>query len=126
MAGGRGRGVALSLLTVLLCTAAVVFAGRLRRQEAPLPFAHLAEASAEEAEEAYAASGAPEDLVYLLKVLCCKAEETGEADAEEKIAAYGTELLTLAKEGTVDLEALGETDGTLLELLRLIRGYGAA
>lgn len=122
----RRRGLLLSLITVLLCMAAAVFAGQLQRQGTPFPFAHLSEVSAEEAEEAYAVSKAPEDLICLLKVLCCKAELSGETAAGEKIAHYGTELLTLAKEGVIDLQELGEADETLIELLRLIRGYGAA
>ena len=119
----RRRGLILSLVTVLLCMTAAVFAGQIRRQGTPFPFAHLSEVSAEAAEETYAASKA---LIYLLKVLCCKAEVSGETTAGEKIAHYGTELLTLAKEGAIDLQELGEADETLIELLRLIRSYGAA
>ena len=122
----RWRGLILSLVTVLLCMTAAVFAGQIRRQGTPFPFAHLSEVSAEAAEETYAASKAPKDLIYLLKVLCCKAEVSGETTAGEKIAHYGTELLTLAKEGAIDLQELGEADETLIELLRLIRSYGAS
>ena len=123
---GRRRGLILSLVTVLLCTAAAVLAGQLRRQAAPFPFAHLAGASAEAAEEAYRDSGAAADLIYLLKVLCAKEEASGALEVQEKIARYGAELLALAKEETIDLAELGEADDTLLELLRLIRGYGAS
>ena len=60
-----------------------------------------------------------------LKVLCYKAEVEGDQSCIEAIETYGTELFDMAKAETIDLEELGEQDETLLDLLKIIRSYGA-
>lgn len=114
----------LSLLSCVLCIAAVFAAGRIRSRAEGFPLGDLSAYSAEEALAAYEASGDAKDLVQYLKVLCFQASE-GSPEAAEAAARYGTELLTMAKDGTVDLEQLGENDPQLLDLLKLIRAYGA-
>lgn len=114
----------LSLLSCLICILAVFAAGRIKNRAAGFPLGDLSACSAEEALGSYEQSGTPEDLIQYLKILCWQASE-GSEESAAAAAAYGTELLTMAKEGTADLEALGETDPQLLDLLKLIRSHGA-
>ena len=63
-------------------------------------------------------------VVTLLKVLCWQAVEGNNPEAEEMIAQYGTLLFDRARAGEADLSEVGD-DETMLELLRLIRSFGA-
>lgn len=114
----------LSLLSCLLCIVSVFAAGKIRSRAEGFPLGDLSAFPAEEALAAYEQSGEAEDLVQYLKILCWQASE-GSVEAAEAAAKYGTVLLTMAKEGTVNLEQLGEADPQLLDLLQLIRAYGA-
>ena len=114
----------LSLLICLLCVLATFLGGRLQRAQEEFPLGDLSSVNAREALEDYRESEKPEDLIRYLKVLCWQANE-GSREAADEAARWGTELLSLAKAGTVDLEALGEADPQLLDLLKLIRSHGA-
>ena len=114
----------LSLLICLLCVLATFLGARLQRAQAEFPLGDQSSVNAREALEAYQESADAEDLIRYLKFLCWQANE-GSEEAAEEAARWGTELLSLAKAGTIDLEALGEKDPQLLDLLQLIRSHGA-
>ena len=116
---------ALSLLVTVLCIAAVFFGSRLLRQQRGFPLGDFSGVSVTEARAAYEASGDARDLIAFLKVLCYQAEVESNPAVTDEIARYGTELLNMARAETVDLEQLGQSDDTLLDLLYLIRSYGA-
>ena len=115
----------LSLLTTVLCIAAVLVGSRMMKAQEGFPLGDFSGVSAETTQAAYEESGDVQDLIHHLKVLCYQAEVEGNEAVEADIALYGTELLDMAKAETIDLEELGEKDETLLDLLKLIRGYGA-
>lgn len=117
----RGLSIAVALIVMLLASLA---AGSRRNQGYSL--GDYSAISLQEQLEKYRESEQAEDLVLLLKVLCYQAEAEESAEAKEMIKVYGTELLDLAKKETIDLQKMGEADEELLELLKLIRKYGAA
>ena len=57
-------------------------------------------------------------------MLCWQAVEGNNPEAGEMIAQYGTLLFDRARAGEADLSEVGD-DETMLELLRLIRSFGA-
>ena len=114
----------LSVLVAVLSVAAVfVGANLLKSKEFPL--GDLSAFSPDETRAAYAESGDVRDLITHLKVLCYRAYLHEDKALTDEIARCGTELLDMAREETIDLEALGRTDDTLLDLRRLIRSHGA-
>lgn len=113
-----------SLMICLVCVLSVFLGGRMQKAREGFPLGDLSAYSAEEALEAYESGGEPEDLIRYLKILCWQASE-GSEEAAEAAARWGTELLSMAKAGTIDLEALGNQDPQLLDLLQLIRSHGA-
>ena len=113
-----------SLMICLVCVLSVFLGGRMQKAREGFPLGDLSTYSAEEALEAYESGGEPEDLIRYLKILCWQASE-GSEEAAEAAAHWGTELLSMAKAGTIDLEALGNQDPQLLDLLQLIRSHGA-
>lgn len=115
----------MSLALSALCIAAVFIGSGLLRQREGFTLGDFSGVSAGETLAAYEKSEDARDLILYLKVLCYRAEVEGEAALSDEIAARGTELLNLAREETIDLEALGDEDETLLSLLKLIRSYGA-
>ena len=115
----------LSLLVTVLCIAAVFFGSKLVKQQRGFPLGDLSSVSAADTRAAYETSGDARDLIAHLKVLCYQAEVQDNAAVTAEIAQRGTELLDMARAETVDLEQLGQSDDTLLDLLRLIRSYGA-
>lgn len=115
----------LSLLTAVLCFVAIGVGSQMLKSREGFPLGDFSGVSAEDAREAYEAGGGAEDLIYLLKVLCYQAEVEGSEDAAAEIVRYGTQLLDMAKAETIDLEVLGDADETLLDLLKMIRSYGA-
>ena len=114
----------LSVVMVVLCMAAAGVGVRLSQEEKPFSLGDFSQVSLEETLEEFQRSRSSEDLVTLLKVLCWQAVEGNNPEAEEMIARYGTELFDRARAGETDLSALGD-DETMLELLRLIRSFGA-
>ena len=114
----------LSVVMVVLCMAAAGVGVRLSQEEKPFSLGDFSQVSLEETLEEFQRSLSSEDLVTLLKVLCWQAVEGNNPEAEEMIARYGTELFDRARAGETDLSALGD-DETMLELLRLIRSFGA-
>ena len=114
----------LSVVMVVLCMAAAGVGVRLSQEEKPFSLGDFSQVSLEETLEEFQRSRSSEDLVTLLKVLCWQAVEGNNPAAEEMIARYGTELFDRARAGETDLSALGD-DETMLELLRLIRSFGA-
>lgn len=115
----------LSLVTALLCVLAVFVGSRMVRRQQGFPLGDFSQADVVAAQQAYERSGDAEDLIYLLKVLCYRVEVQGEDSLADSIADYGTQLIDMAKSEEIDLEVLGESDDTLLELLKTIRSYGA-
>lgn len=115
----------LSVIIALLCAAAVFLGSGLLRQKQGPSFDEYAGADVQTLCLAYEQSGDVHDLIIYLKALCYQASVEQNEAAEPEIARYGTELLDLARAEKIDLEELGEADGTLLELLRTIRSYGA-
>ena len=115
----------LSLLTVLLCFAAVFIGSRMMKAQEGFPLGDLSGIDPAVSLSAYEESGDAVDLIEYLKVLCYKAEVEGDQSCIEAIETYGTELLDMAKAETIDLEELGEQDEMLLDLLKIIRSYGA-
>lgn len=114
----------LSVLVAVLSVAAVfVGANLLKSKEFPL--GDLSAFSPDETRAAYAESGDARDLITHLKVLCYRSYLHEDKALTDEIARCGTELLDMAREETIDLEMLGRTDDTLLDLLRLIRSHGA-
>lgn len=116
----------LSLLAVVICMGIMLLAARMQKREEGFPLGDFSGVSAEKLEAKYGEKQDPLTLIQLLKVLSYQAEVEKKESVTGKIADYGTELLTMAKEEIIDLEALGEEDETLLELLRIIRSYGAS
>ena len=114
----------LSVVMVVLCMAAAGVGVRLSQEEKPFSRGDVSQVSLEKTLEEFQRSRSSEDLVTLLKVLCWQAVEGNNPEAEEMIARYGTELFDRARAGETDLSALGD-DETMLELLRLIRSFGA-
>lgn len=115
----------LSVVIALLCVAAVFLGSGFLRQKQGPSFGGYAGADVQALCLAYEQSGDVHDLIIYLKALCYQAGTEQNKAAEPEIVRYGTELLNLAREETIDLEELGKTDDTLLELLRTIRSYGA-
>ena len=115
----------LSLLVAVLCMAASAVGIRLSQKSAPFSLGDFSQVSLQEQLDAFQASQSNEDLVTLLKVLCWQAVEDDNQTAELLIAEYGTLLYDRARAGQADLSAL-EDDETMLELLRLIRSFGAS
>lgn len=115
----------LSLLTTVLCFVAIAVGSQMLKSQEGFPLGDFSGTSVDDAREAYETGGGAEDLIYLLKVLCYQAEVEGSEEAAADIARYGTELLDMAKAETIDLEVLGDADETLLDLLKMIRSYGA-
>ena len=113
-----------SLMICLVCVLSVFLGGRMQKAREGFPLGDLSACSAEEALEAYESGGEAEDLIRYLKILCWQASQ-GSEEAAEDAARWGTELLSMAKAGTIDLEALGNQDPQLLDLLQLIRSHGA-
>lgn len=113
-----------SLMICLVCVLSVFLGGRMQKAREGFPLGDLSAYSAEEAMEAYESGGEAEDLIRYLKILCWQASQ-GSEEAAEDAARWGTELLSMAKAGTIDLEALGNQDPQLLDLLQLIRSHGA-
>ena len=114
----------LSVVMVVLCMAAAGVGVRLSQEEKPFSLGDFSQVSLEKTLEEFQRSRSSEDLVTLLKVLCWQVVEGNNPEAEEMIARYGTELFDRARAGETDLSALGD-DETMLELLRLIRSFGA-
>ena len=98
---------------------------RLSQKSAPFSLGDFSQVSLQEQLDAFQASQSNEDLVTLLKVLCWQAVEDDNQAAELLIAEYGTLLYDRARAGQADLSAL-EDDETMLELLSLIRSFGAS
>ena len=115
----------LSLLVAVLCMAASAVGIRLSQKSAPFSRGDFSQVSLQEQLDAFQASQSNEDLVTLLKVLCWQAVEDDNQAAELLIAEYGTLLYDRAMAGQADLSAL-EDDETMLELLSLIRSFGAS
>ena len=115
----------LSLLVAVLCMAASAVGIRLSQKSAPFSLGDFSQVSLQEQLDAFQASQSNEDLVTLLKVLCWQAVEDDNQAAELLIAEYGTLLYDRARAGQADLSAL-EDDETMLELLSLIRSFGAS
>ncbi len=115
----------LSLLVAVLCMAASAVGIRLSQKSAPFSLGDFSQVSLQEQLDAFQASQSNEDLVTLLKVLCWQAVEDDNQTAELLIAEYGTLLYDRARAGQADLSAL-EDDETMLELLSLIRSFGAS
>ena len=113
-----------SLMICLVCVLSVFLGGRMQKAREGFPLGDLSAYSAEEALEAYESGGEAEDLIRYLKILCWQASQ-GSEEAAEAAARWGTELLSMAKAGTIDLETLGNQDPQLLDLLQLIRSHGA-
>ena len=113
-----------SLMICLVCVLSVFLGGRMQKAREGFPLGDLSAYSAEEALEAYESGGEAEDLIRYLKILCWQASQ-GSEEAAEAAARWGTELLSMAKAGTINLEALGNQDPQLLDLLQLIRSHGA-
>ena len=114
----------LSVLVAVLSVAAV-FVGANLLKSTEFPLGDLSAFSPDETRAAYAESGDARDLITHLKVLCYRAYLHEDKALTDEIARCGTELLDMAREETIDLEMLGRTDDTLLDLLRLIRSHGA-
>ncbi len=115
----------LSLLTVLLCIVAVIFGSRMMKAQEGFPLGDFSDMDPDTTLSAYEESGAAEDLIYHLKVLCYQAEVEDNQSVIAEIKSYGNELLAMAKTEEIDLEVLGDQDETLLDLLKMIRSYGA-
>ena len=115
----------LSLLVAVLCMAASAVGIRLSQKSAPFSLGDFSQVSLQEQLDAFQASQSNEDLVTLLKVLCWQAVEDDNQAAELLIAEYGTLLYDRARAGQADLSALKD-DETMLELLSLIRSFGAS
>lgn len=115
----------LSLITCVLCFAAIFVGGRLLKHQESFPFDDFSGISTAETLSAYEESGSAEDLIVHLKALCYQAKIENDPSVREDIADYGTILLDMARAEEIDLERLGNKDETLLDLLKMIRGYGA-
>ena len=115
----------LSLLVAVLCMAASAVGIRLSQKSAPFSLGDFSQVSLQEQLDAFQASQSNEDLVTLLKVLCWQAVEDDNQTSELLSAEYGTLLYDRARAGQADLSAL-EDDETMLELLSLIRSFGAS
>ena len=115
----------LSLITVLLCFAAVFIGSRMMKAHEPFPLGDFSGVDPSVSLAAYEESGEATDLIHHLKVLCYQAEVAGNTAVIGEIEEYGNELLAMAKAEEIDLEVLGEADETLLDLLKMIRSYGA-
>ena len=115
----------LSVVVALLCVAAVFLGSGLLRQKQKPSFDEYAGADVQALRLAYEQSGDVHDLIIYLKALGYQASVEQSEAAEPEIVRCGTGLLDLARAEKIDLEELGEADGTLLELLRTIRSYGA-
>ena len=114
----------LSLVMVVLCMVAAGVGVRLSQEEKPYSLGDFSQVSLDETQEEFQRSQSNEDLVTLLKVLCWQAVEGNNPEAEEMIAQYGTLLFDRARAGEADLSEVGD-DENMLELLRLIRSFGA-
>lgn len=115
----------LSALVALLCVAAVFIGSGLLRRQRGFSLGDFSGADVQALCQTYEQSGDVRDLITYLKALCYRAEVEQDETVTEEIARRGTTLLDLARAEEIDLEALGEADETLLELLRTIRSHGA-
>ena len=114
----------LSVLTAVLSVVAVFVGANLLKNK-DFPLGDLSALSPDQTRAAYAESGDVRDLIVHLKALCYQAHLHENKALTDEIAHCGTELLDMARAGTIDLETLGASDDSLLDLLRLIRSHGA-
>lgn len=114
----------LSLVMVVLCMVAVGVGVRLSQEEKPYSLGDFSQVSLDETQEEFQRSQSNEDLVTLLKVLCWQAVEGNNPEAGEMIASTAHCCSTGPGPGEADLSEVGD-DETMLELLRLIRSFGA-
>ena len=113
---------ALMILCLLLGT---LLAYTWRGQNRPFDIGDFSAVSPESARAQYAQSGTNEDLVYLLKTLSYRYVLQEEEALGPEIRALGQELFDRARAGTADLEALDDEEGTLLQVLSVVRQLGA-
>ena len=114
------------VLMMVLLGAATLIANQVREREKPFDIGDYSAADPAAAMDAYRASGSDEDLVYLLKILCYRYKIEGDETVLPDIRSYGQELLDRAKSQAVDLEKMDkDQDGTVLQILNVIRSTGA-
>lgn len=118
------KAIMLSVLSAVLCVAALLIGSAVIKggQEFSLGDYHKADTGA--MITAFEADGSNENLVALITALCYQAEVEGK-DTGDLINRYGSELLLRAKNGQADLQKINADENLSLELIRLIRKYGA-
>jgi hypothetical protein len=118
------KAVLLSVLSAVICIATllIVSAALKNGQEFRLGDYHDADTGA--LITAFETNGSNENLVTLITALCYQAEVEGK-DTGDLIKQYGSELLLRAKNGQADLQKINADEDLSLEIIRLIRKYGA-
>ena len=121
---GRAQLLGFSAVLLMLLVAGTLFAAQFRAVDAPFDIGDYSSVVIADAEKAFQSGGSNEQLILLLKGLCYRQEALGEAGWAAKLAAYGRELYSRAKAGTVDLETVDE-ENVMRQVLKVLRESGA-
>lgn len=118
----RKRNMALSILLCVLCALVLILPAQSKRHEA-YSFDSAIEIDLEDARFAYAQSDENAAL-YRLALALCRAQYLSPEDFDPaELRECGFELYRRAKNGTLDLEKIGNTDDTIA-MLELLKEYG--
>lgn len=112
----------MTTVVALLFLMATLFGGQL--QTKPFDIGDLSGVDIAAAEAAFAQSQTNEDLVKLVKALCWRYAAAEDESVKEPLVKYGQMMLDRAKEDTIDLEYVDNSDH-MLQVLSVIRELGA-
>lgn len=120
-AQSTGKSPVPKILSIFVCLLGIIgfaIAGKLAPQSQP-DFSAGAAIDPVAAEEAFLASGLNEDLYALVLSLCYQDQQDPNGAYEEKLALYATQMSDRAKNGSLDLETIGERSVTETILIRV-------